>query len=434
VIGFNDKMSLRMKELGSMLKHVQRSVAVLVMALGLLPAARSARADSWHLTIRGGESDLGESPVVVELKEDVPVGLYVADPPSGAVGFTAQVFEDKGGRHLGAVLPHVAAHRSFTYALKVQAQNQYALKVPGQTDAASAHGLSFETSANNLKVKIDQQLLTEYHLGVGNKPFFYPLNGPNGESYTRTFPMSIVPGEDQDHPHQRSCWFTYGNVNGVDFWSEGKRFGTVKETDRTLAVSGPIVGRMTTTNEWRAADDRRFCVDERTVTFYRTKSARIIDFAFRIAANDGPVTFSDTKEGMFGIRVASSMDVTKKKGGTITNAEGLTDEKAWGKSSPWVDYVGPVKDKIVGIAMINHPKSFRYPTTWHVRTYGLFAANPFGWHDFGRPERGDYTIPGGQAIEFLYRVVLHEGDTSSANPAALAAAYATPPGVEVQKD
>jgi hypothetical protein len=69
-----------------------------------------------------------------------------------------------------------------------------------------------------------------------------------------------------------------------------------------------------------------------------------------------------------------------------------------------------------------------------VRTYGLFAANPFGWHDFGRPERGDYTIPGGQAIEFLYRVVLHEGDTSSANPAALAAAYATPPGVEVQKD
>jgi hypothetical protein len=191
---------------------------------------------------------------------------------------------------------------------------------------------------------------------------------------------------------------------------------------------------MATTNEWRAADDRRFCTDERTVTFYRTKSARIIDFAFRIAANDGPVTFGDTKEGMFGIRVASSMDVTKKKGGKITNAEGLTDEKAWGKPSSWVDYVGPVNDKIVGIAMINHPKSFRYPTTWHVRTYGLFAANPFGWHDFGRPERGDYTIPGGQAIEFNYRVVLHEGDTTSANVPSLATAYINPPVVDVQKD
>ena len=407
-----------------MLKHVRRSAAVFVIALGLLPALRLARADSWHLTIRGGESDLGESQVVVELKEDVPVGLYVAAPGSGAGAFAVQVFEDKGSRHLGAVLPRVEARQTVTYALKALEKDE----------TAAATGLSFETYGRNLSVKLDQQLLTEYHLGVGNKPFFFPLNGPNGESYTRTFPMSIVPGEDQDHPHQRSCWFTYGNVNGVDFWSEGKRFGTVQETGRKLVASGPVVGRLTTTNEWRAADDRRFCIDERTVTFYHTKSARIIDFAFRIAASDGPVVFGDTKEGMFGIRVASSMDVTKQKGGKITNAEGLTDEKAWGKSSPWVDYVGPVKDKIVGIAVINHPKSFRYPTTWHVRTYGLFAANPFGWHDFGRPERGDYTIPGGQAIEFFYRVVLHEGDTSSANVASLAAGYTNPPVVEVQKD
>jgi hypothetical protein len=424
VVGFNDKMSLRMKELGSMLKHVQRSAVVFVIALVVLPALGPARADSWHVTVRGGDTDLGETPVVVDLKEAVPPGLYIAEPSSGAGAFAAQVFEDKSGRHLGTVLPRVDARQSVVYALKG----------PTRDDPDSATGLSFEAQGRNLTVKLGQQLLTEYHLGVGNKPFFFPLIGPTGESYTRTYPMSILPDEDHDHPHQRSCWFTFGNVNGVDFWSEGKRFGTVKETGRTLAVSGPVVGRMTTTNEWRAADDRRFCVDERTVTFYRTKSARIIDFAFRIAANDGPVTFGDTKEGMFGIRVASSMDVTKKKGGKITNAEGLTDEKAWGKPSPWVDYIGPVKDKIVGIAMINHPKSFRYPTTWHVRTYGLFAANPFGWHDFGRPERGDYTIPGGQSIEFSYRVVLHEGDTRSANVAALAAAYATPPAVEVQKD
>jgi hypothetical protein len=417
-------MSLRTKELGSMLKDVQRTAVVFVTALVLLLALRPARADSWHVTVRGGDTDLGETPVVVDLKEAVPSGLYVAEPSSGAGAFAAQVFEDKSGLHLGTVLPRVDARQSVVYALKG----------PTRDDPDSATGLSFETQGRNLTVKLGQQLLTEYHLGVGNKPFFYPLIGPTGESYTRTYPMSILPDEDHDHPHQRSCWFTFGNVNGVDFWSEGTRFGTVKETGRTLAVSGPVVGRMTTTNEWRAADDRRFCVDERTVTFYRTKSARIIDFAFRIAANDGPVAFNDTKEGMFGIRVASSMDVTKKKGGKITNAEGLTDEKAWGKPSAWVDYAGPVKDKIVGIAMINHPKSFRYPTTWHVRTYGLFAANPFGWHDFGRPERGDYTIPGGQSIEFSYRVVLHDGDTSSANVAALAAAYATPPAVEVQKD
>jgi hypothetical protein len=90
-----------------------------------------------------------------------------------------------------------------------------------------------------------------------------------------------------------------------------------------------------------------------------------------------------------------------------------------------------VKDRIVGIAMINHPQSFRYPTTWHVRTYGLFAANPFGWHDFGGTQPGDHTIPEGGTIGFGYRVILHEGDTKSARIDRCFAAYAKPPTVEI---
>ncbi len=134
---------------------------------------------------------------------------------------------------------------------------------------------------------------------------------------------------------------------------------------------------------------------------------------------------------MFGIRVASSMDVTHKLGGLITNAEGLTDAKAWGKASPWVDYVGPVNGKTVGIAVLNHPGSFRYPTAWHVRTYGLFAANPFGSHDFGGSQPGDYTVPTGESVAFRYRVILHEGDTKAARVDRSFAAYAKPPTVEI---
>ena len=178
-------------------------------------------------------------------------------------------------------------------------------------------------------------------------------------------------------------------------------------------------------------DGKRVCSDERTVTFHRTPGSRTIDFEFTIRASDGPLSFGDTKEGMFGIRVASSMDVTRKTGGRITNAEGLTDDAAWGKASPWVDYVGPVNQKTVGIAVLNHPGSFRYPTTWHVRTYGLFAANPFGWHDFGGPVPGDYTIPDGGTMAFRYRVILHKGDTKTARIDRAFAAYATPPAVEV---
>ena len=63
--------------------------------------------------------------------------------------------------------------------------------------------------------------------------------------------MQTVPGEDRDHPHQRSFWFTHGNVNKVDFWSEGKQAGTIRETERQVIVEGPVLGRLWTHNEWR---------------------------------------------------------------------------------------------------------------------------------------------------------------------------------------
>ena len=91
------------------------------------------------------------------------------------------------------------------------------------------------------------------------------------------------------------------------------------------------------------------------------KAPRILDFDIEIEATAGDLTFYDTKEGMFGLRMASSMDVTKKTGGRITNAQGFIDDKAWGQASPWVDYVGPIKDQIVGIAILNHPPEFPIP-------------------------------------------------------------------------
>ena len=183
------------------------------------------------------------------------------------------------------------------------------------------------------------------------------------------------------------------------------------------------MGVLRTTDDWLGPDGSKVCEDERVVRFYATLVARVIDFDVTIKATAGPVTFGDTKEGMFGVRVASSMDAAKGKArgdGRITNAEGLTDDAAWGQASPWVDYVGPVKGQTVGIAILNHPDSFRFPTTWHVRDYGLFAANPFGWHDFGMKTTGAYTVPKGEQIRFRYRLILHEGDTT-AGPALRAA-------------
>lgn len=394
---------------------------VVSMELGAIPSVCWARADSGRLTVRAGEAYLGETPVIAEVKGGLAVGVYSLEPESGGATIPVQVFQEGTRRFVAIVLPSVAARRA----------EQFKLKPEPKSDGELAKGIRFRSQAGNLAIERDHEPLAAYWVGTGNKPFLYPLVGPTGASFTRAFPMLDIQGEDRDHPHQRSCWFTHGNVNAIDFWSEGKQAGTIRETSRTIVAEGPVLGRLQTRDEWLGPGEKRVCTDIRTVTFYRTTGARTIDFDFTIEASNGPVEFRDTKEGMFGLRVASSMDVARKAGGRITNAEGVTDEKAWGQSSSWVDYIGPVDGKTVGIAVLNHPSSFRYPTAWHVRPYGLFAANPFGWHDFGKPNRGDYTIPTGGKIEFHYRVVLHEGTTESAVPERLFEGYARPPAIEL---
>src|SRR5262249_52378336 len=153
-----------------------------------------------------------------------------------------------------------------------------------------------------------------------------------------------------------------------------------------------------------------------TYTLRTDGDDRILDFGITLNAKEGPVKFGDTKEGTFGIRVPTIMDVTSRRGGEIVTNEGLRDKDAWGKPASWVDYHGPIDGQLVGIAILNHPSSFRFPTRWHVRDYGLFAANPFGLSDFPKTEGsgGEYVLPKGESLKLRYRVILHKGNERDA--------------------
>jgi Methane oxygenase PmoA len=389
------------------------------MGLTLFSTVSAAEADRWQLTVRTARPGAGDLPILVEVSPSLPVGDYVLEMPGASGPIATQVFGETGKRWLGSVLPSVPI------------QGAYSLRPRSSSDGAIPAGFRLHPRGPNIAIQLDGSLVSEYRTDIGAKPFLFPLVGPTGSSYTRAYPMETLAGEDRDHPHQRSFWFTHGKVNGIDFWSEEGGHGTIKETARKSVVSGPVLGRLCTSDDWIGPDGRKVCEDERTLTFYKTGNARVIDFEIVLKASLGPVTFGDTKEGMFGLRVASSMDVDRKRGGRIINAEGLVDGQAWGKPSSWVDYSGPVNGKTVGIAILNHPRSFRYPTTWHVRTYGLFAANPFGWHDFGLCKPGDYTLPAGGKLRFAYRVILHEGDAGSARIADAFERYGEPPAIDL---
>jgi hypothetical protein len=291
-------------------------------------------------------------------------------------------------------------------------------------DAGHAEGVQISQDDGKLRIEINGKLFTEYYYQNVPRPFFYPLLGPGELPMTRNFPMQSPPGEEHDHPHHRSLWYGHASVDGLDFWSEGKGACKIVHEKFLDIQSGKKWGTIQSRDNWLARDGTIICTDVRTFRVYnRPDNQRLFDFDITLQAPpDRPVVFGDEKDGTMATRVASSMSLThnKKPGeGHIVLSTSLRDEETWGKRADWCDYYGPVDGKIVGIAVFDHPDNLRHPTWWHVRDYGLFAANPFGIHYFEQKPAGtgDYTIPAGQSIAFRYRFYLHEGDEKQAGVA-----------------
>jgi len=303
------------------------------------------------------------------------------------------------------------------------------LSYAAQTETTNQR-IQISEQPDRLRVEVDGQLFTEYRFKDVPRPYFYPLIGPGGEAMTRNWPMKTTPNEEHDHPHHRSLWFTHGSVNGHDFWSEEKDFGKIVHDGFTEVASGKDSGVIRSRNKWAAADGKMVCTDDRTFRVYAPRRAgeQIFDYEITLHASEGELRFGDTKEGTMGVRLAETMRLKGKVGhGHIVNSAGQRDDDTWGKRADWCDYYGPVDGKTVGIAIFDHPHNPRHPTWWHVRDYGLFAANPFGQHDFEKlsdKKAGDLVVPAGQSITFRYRFYLHQGDESEAQVARRYKEYA----------
>jgi hypothetical protein len=306
----------------------------------------------------------------------------------------------------------------------------------------SAGGIHAEVTVKELpdrvRVEIDGRLFTEYRYTGASHVYFYPLIGPGGAKMTRCFPMEDVPGEEHDHPHQRSLWYAHGDVNGVDFWGESSRQGAARNSfgkiiqEKLLEAKGGAEGIIKAQLKWEMPDGS---VPLRSVQTFKVydgpADTRLIDFEVTLTAGDKEVIFGDTKEGTMALRIAESMRLAQPKKqpghGHIVDSAGDADDAVWGKHAAWVDMSGPVEGKILGIAMFDHPTNPRHPTRWHARDYGLFAANPFCENAMDKSRAkgaGDFKLAPGKSVTFRYRIYLHEGDATQAKVAERFAQYA----------
>lgn len=282
-------------------------------------------------------------------------------------------------------------------------------------------------------IVIDDVPFTAYHFTNDNKkPFLWPVLGEGGVHVTRDYPMGEVQ-LSEDHPHHKSMWSAYGDVNGADCWGEGDSSGYQVSGDVTFG-SGDAYGWVHAKNVWQD-NARRPVLDEvREYRFYPgAEDARIFDVIVTFTASYGDVLFNDTKEGgVMSVRVNDHMN--ERNGGTITTARGLVGESdAWGTEAEWCDYSGAIGDAgVFGVTVFDHAENLRHPSRWHVRNYGLMGANCFGLSYFTKDKGdldGDYTLKNGETLTFKYRTYVHSGDVTKGKVSDRYADYATPPAV-----
>ena len=291
----------------------------------------------------------------------------------------------------------------------------------------------------HIDILFDGKLFTSYCWPENvYKPILYPVYTSAGTEITRGFPLRPKEGERNDHIHQVGIWLNYGKVNGIDFWGNGVNGykepggGEIKHLQIESMGLGNNEGILTTNESWVNPRGKEILAEKTEYHFIGRGSLRIIDRITTLTAKDSLVKFDDTKEGMFGIRVARQMELPLNENVVLLNAEGkpsgqkvnaaagatgnyrssegLTGEAVWGKRAAWIDRYGNIGNEKISIVVCDHPKNPVYPTYWHARGYGLFAVNPFGWKDFTEgKEQLNFSIQPGQPVTFRYRVIISSG-------------------------
>ncbi len=297
--------------------------------------------------------------------------------------------------------------------------------LPGLNAAAAGKAPAVQVQRKDADHRVDVLVggkpFTSY-LWTANlsKPILFPIRTESGQLVTRGFPLEPQADESKDHPHHTGLWFNYGDVNGADFWGNsaalrnqppGPKQGSIVHRSVDQATSGAGKGELAVTADWVMPDGKPALREKTRFTFFADPGRLAIDRIATLTATGGPVPFPDNKEGMLALRLARALEHPGDKNTTATgsyrSSEGKTGDDVWGTRARWMMLTGKLGAEPVTIAILDHPKNPGYPTYWHARGYGLFAANPLGQKVFSKgKETMNFVVDGAHPARFAYRILL----------------------------
>ncbi|MFZ6001155.1 MAG: PmoA family protein [Bacteroidota bacterium] len=300
-----------------------------------------------------------------------------------------------------------------------------------------------------IDVTYNGKVLAEYlYFDSLMKPVLFDLHTISGVVVTRGFPLKPREGERMDHPHHIGLWMNYESVDGFDFWNHStaisfadrKKYGTIRHDGVVRTDSEKNRSTLEVTARWLTPDNR-ILLRENTTYFFSVSvndGNFIVDRVTTLTALEKDVPFKDAKDGLLGLRVARELELPSDKpetyvdshgnptvmptidnkdvSGMYVSSEGLQGDAVWSSRGRWVNLYGAKDGKKVSILIIDHQKNVGYPTFWHARGYGLFAANPLGQEVFSQGKhRLNFVLKKNESTTFRYRIVIHEGPVMSVN-------------------
>jgi hypothetical protein len=299
-------------------------------------------------------------------------------------------------------------------------------------------------SEHRVDVTVDGKPFTAYlYPTTLEKPVLYPLLTASGKAVTRGFPLEPRPGERVDHPHHVGLWFNYGNVGGLDFWNNSYDIPAARAPEMGRIVhrairstkSGRGEGELEVSMDWVNYQGKVLLREDTRFVFHAENDLRGVDRITTLTAVNGPVAFTDNKEGVIGMRMARALEqpstqpeiftdasghpttvaVLNNEGvtGRYRSSEGIEGDSVWGTRGRWAMLTGVLQGDPVTVAILDHPKNVGFPTYWHARGYGLFAANPLGQAALSDgKEKLDYHLQAGKSTTFRHRILILSGPPS----------------------
>ncbi len=297
-----------------------------------------------------------------------------------------------------------------------------------------------DDAGRKVDVFIGDKLFTSYRYPAGlEKPFLFPVYAPNGAVVTRGYPIEPRKGERVDHPHHIGLWFNHGNVNGLDFWNNSSAIPANRKdqyghivVQKIAKAKGGKTGVLEVVSEWKDNKGNTVLTENTQYIFKASKTGWMVDHVATLTATNGPVKFTDNKEGMFAIRVDRAFEMptnealifTDDKGnpttvkatdntgvtGMYVSSNGKKGDAVWGTRNKWVILSG-VKDNVpVSFAIFDHPKNPGYPAYSHARGYGLFSVNNLGQKSYDpKQEEVVYNLAPGQSMKLVHRFYIQSG-------------------------